>query len=71
MDITTTEGFFHLLYLNGKEAGLKEIQEDIDRARKKYFDVPDVQLHLDRRQTALDEVRQRFINEKSEVLSPN
>lgn len=60
-----------LTYLNGKEAGLKEIQEDIDRARKKYFDVSEIQLHLDRRQTALNAVMKAVMDEKSEVISPN
>lgn len=70
MDMTSDD-FFHLLYLNGKEAGLKEIQEDIDRARAKYFDVSEIQLHLDRRQEALDRVMKRVMDEKGEVLNPN
>lgn len=60
-----------LSYLNGKEASLDEIQADIDRARRKYFDVPEIQLKMDRRQTALDEVRKRVVAEKGEVLNPN
>lgn len=61
----------HLTYLNGKEKALDEIQEDIDRARKKYFDVPEIQLKLDRRQTALDKVKKRVIAEKGQVINPN
>jgi hypothetical protein len=61
----------HLTYLNGKEAGLDEIQEDIDKARRKYHDVQEIQLKLDRRQQALDEVRKRVIEEKGQVISPN
>lgn len=60
-----------LSYLNGKEASLDEIQADIDLARRKYFDVPEIQLKMDRRQTALDEVRKRVVAEKGEVLNPN
>lgn len=60
-----------LTYLNGKEGGLREIQDDIDRARKKYFDVSEIQLHLDRRQEALDKVMKGIMDEKSEVISPN
>lgn len=60
-----------LTYLNGKEAGLKEIQDQIDRARAKYFDVSEIQLHLDRRQEALDKVMKGIMDEKSELLSPN
>lgn len=59
-----------LTYLNGKEAGLADIQEEIDRARRKYFDVPEIQLKMDRRQVALDIVKKRVAAEKAEVLSP-
>ena len=60
-----------LSYLNGKEDSYREIQEDIDRARKKYFDVPAIQLKLDRRQTALDKLKREVREEKGGMLSPN
>lgn len=65
------EDLLMLSYLNGKEESLKEIQEDIDRARKKYFDVNEIQLNLDRRQEALDKVKKRVMDEKAQVISPN
>lgn len=64
------ENLVRLTYLNGKEAGLADIQEEIDRARRKYFDVPEIQLRMDRRQAALDVVKKRVADEKAEVLSP-
>lgn len=60
-----------LTYLNGKEKDLEDIQEDIDRARRKYFDVPVIQLKLDRRQAVLDEVKKRVAAEKAEVMNPH
>lgn len=61
----------HLTYLNGREAGYKEVQEDIDRARRKYFDVPEIQLKLDRRQAALDKLKREVMKEKERYFSPN
>lgn len=60
-----------LTYLNGKEKGLEDIQEDIDRARRKYHDVSEIQLKLDRRQVALDIVKKRVAAEKAEVMRPD
>lgn len=66
-----SEDLIYLTYLNGKETALKEIQEEINRARRKYFDVNEIQLHLDRRQEALDTVMKRVMDEKEKVISPN
>lgn len=60
-----------MTYLNGKEKTLDEIQVDIDRARKKYFDVSEIQLRLDRRQQALDKIRKETMDAKGELFSPN
>jgi hypothetical protein len=60
-----------LAYLNGREAGLDEVQENINRARRKYFDVGEIQLKLDRRQAALDQVRKEIMDDKGKILSPN
>jgi hypothetical protein len=60
-----------LIGLNDEERSLKEIQEQINKARAKYFDVSEIQLHLDRRQAALDERMKRVMNAKGFVISPN
>jgi hypothetical protein len=60
-----------LSYLNGQEATYREIQEDIDRARKKYFDVPEIQLKLDRRQADLDKLKRAVMKEKESMFNPN
>jgi hypothetical protein len=67
----TPETMIRLSYLNGKEATYREVQEDIDRARKKYFDVPEIQLKLDRRQADLDKLKREVMNEKGEMFNPN
>jgi hypothetical protein len=46
-----------MLLTNAKDDALS--QERIDRQRKKYPNKPLVQIHLDRKQAALDEARQR------------
>jgi hypothetical protein len=63
--------YIRLSYLNGKEATYREIQEDIDRARKKYHDVSEIQLHLDRRQEALDKLKKEVTDEKATMFSLN
>lgn len=68
--MNSAKSLIFLAYLNGKEASLREIQTDIDRARKKYFDVPEIQLKMDRRQAALDVVKKRVAAEKAEVMNP-
>lgn len=60
-----------LVALNNQERSLEEIQEQIDRARKKYFDVNEIQLRLDRRQAELDKVKKRVMSSKGEVINPN
>lgn len=65
------EDLLHLSYLNGKEASYNEIQEDIDRARRKYFDVPEIQLKLDRRQADLDKLMRKVMAEKGQMFNPN
>lgn len=65
------EQLFALMELNARERGLDEVQKDIDRARKKYFDVSWIQLKLDRRQEELTKLRKSIIDQKSEMLSPN
>jgi ribosome maturation protein Sdo1 len=60
-----------LIGLNAEERSLEDIQEQIDKARRKYFDVGEIQLHLDRRQAALDEKKKRIANAKGYVISPN
>lgn len=67
----TPETMIRLSYLNGKEATYREVQEDIDRARRKYFDVPEIQLKLDRRQAALNKLKREVMNEKGEMFNPN
>lgn len=61
----------YLVYLNQHEKDLEEIQSDIDRARRKYFDVQDIQLKMDRRQKDLDRMKKRCMDEKATVLNPN
>lgn len=63
--------YIRLSYLNGKEATYREVQEDIDRARKKYFDVPEIQLKLDRRQATLDKLKKGVANEKAQMFNLN
>jgi hypothetical protein len=65
------EQLIRLSYLNGKEATYREVQEDIDRARKKYFDVPEIQLKLDRRQADLDKLKRAVMKEKESMFNPN
>lgn len=65
------EQLFALMELNVREKRLDEVQKDIDRARKKYFDVSWIQLKLDRRQEELNKLRKSIIDQKSEMLSPN
>jgi hypothetical protein len=65
------EQMIRLSYLNGQEATYREIQEDIDRARKKYFDVPEIQLKLDRRQADLDKLKRAVMKEKESMFNPN
>lgn len=65
------EEMIHLSYLNGKEATYREVQEDIDKARKKYFDVPAIQLKLDRRQADLDKLMKAVMVEKERYFNPN
>lgn len=65
------EDMRRLSYLNGKEAAYREIQDEIDRARKKYFDVSEIQLKLDRRQAALDKLKKEVMVEKERYFSPN
>lgn len=60
-----------LIRLNERERGLERIQEDINRARKKYFDVSEIQLRLDRRQAELDKMKKKILDEKASVISPN
>jgi hypothetical protein len=60
-----------LVDLNDKELSLEQIQEQINRARRKYSDVGSIQLHLDRRQAALDEKKKQIVEAKGVVVSPN
>lgn len=60
-----------LIDLNEAERSLEKIQEQIDKARRKYFDVSEIQLHIDRRQAALDEKKKQIANAKGYVISPN
>ena len=63
--------YIRLSYLNGREATYQEVQEDIDRARRKYHDVPEIQLKLDRRQEALDKLKKEVANEKAQMFNYN
>lgn len=63
--------YIRLSYLNGKEASYQEAQKDIDRARRKYFDVSEIQLKLDRRQEALDKLKKEVANEKANMFNLN
>lgn len=67
----TPDVLIRLTYLNGREASYNEVQADIDRARRKYFDVPEIQLKLDRRQTALDKLKREVMDEKGQFFCPN
>lgn len=66
-----SEALLRLIELNNRERALENIQADIDKARRKYFDVNEIQLRLDRRQLELDQLRQSIIDSKSDVISPN
>lgn len=65
------EEMIRLSYLNGREASYNKIQEDIDRARRKYFDAPEIQLKLDRRQVELDKLKREVMIEKGRMFNPN
>lgn len=60
-----------LAQLNERELGLEKIQQDLNRARRKYFDVSEIQLKLDRRQVELDKLKKEILDQKSSVISPN
>lgn len=66
-----SEALLRLIELNNRERALENIQADIDKARRKYFDVNEIQLRLDRRQAELNQLRQSIIDSKSDVISPN
>jgi hypothetical protein len=66
-----TKDLYTLSHLNAREKMLNEVQDDINRARKKYSDVSVIQLRLDRRQAALDIRMARLMQEKGKVLNPN
>lgn len=68
MSLPNLEGLIHL---NNHEILLNDIQNDIDRAREKYFDVGHIQLELDRRQTSLDAQKKRVMEAKSLFVNPN
>lgn len=57
--------------LNNEEVELEKIQAQIDLARKKYFDVGEIQLKLDRRQAELDVKKKANMNAKGFVLNQN
>lgn len=61
----------NLSYLNGREAMLREVQEDINEARRVYSGNSEAQLKLDRRQAALDMRKARLDQEIGKVLNQN
>jgi hypothetical protein len=56
-------------YFKGKDEAIEETQEQIDRARRKYFDVQDIQLKLDRRQEALENYKKEVAAEKALIYN--
>lgn len=63
--------FLTLANLNTEEVELNKIQDQIDRARKKYHDVGEIQLKLDRRQAELDVKKKAVMNAKGFFLNQN
>lgn len=71
MNVKSHNDLEYLLYLFKHEKDLEEIQADINRARRKYFDVQDIQLKMDRRQADLDRMKKRCDEEKGRFICLN